>query len=89
MLFAEALDLLKSGEIMHRRGWAIEEGYLTLMCGMTHIWKIQLHPNPNAGNYIFSVEDLSSDDWQPFRLESACEPVFVEAVAGAELEIKP
>ena len=77
MLFAEALDLLKSGEIMHRKAWAREDGYLSLMCGMLYIWKILLHPQPNAGNYIFTVEDLTSNDWQVFKLD--CPPVVIDA----------
>ena len=31
---------------------------------MKHAWKIITHPAPNAGNHIFSVEELSADDWE-------------------------
>ena len=73
MLLQEALDKLKEGKIMCRSEWPKEEGYLKLMPGMTHVWKIVLLPNPNAGNYIFSYKDLISDDWKEFELDK--EPV--------------
>lgn len=69
MLFQEALEKLKEGKPMHRTGWNPQDGYVCLMPGMMHVWKIVLHPNPNAGNYIFSVEDLSSNDWELFYAE--------------------
>lgn len=68
MIFTEALQLIREGKELHRAGWPITDGYLVLLPGMLHIWKIMLHPNPNAGNYIFSVEDLTSDDWQEFDI---------------------
>jgi hypothetical protein len=63
MLFQEALHLLKSGSYIARDCWKPEEGYLSLMPGMKHIWKILPHPNPNAGNHILSVEELDANDW--------------------------
>lgn len=69
MLFAEALVQLKEGKPMHRQAWKPDDGYLTLMPGMTHVWKIVMNPNPNAANYIFSVEDLEASDWQVFKPE--------------------
>jgi hypothetical protein len=68
MLFQEALDLLQAGEALCREVWSLEDGYLKLMEGMKHVWKIVLHPNPNAGNYIFSVEDLLAGDWKKFEI---------------------
>lgn len=68
MLLQEALDSLKAGKHMHRKAWDIKEGYLSLMPGMTHVWKVVITPTTNAGNFIFSVEDLTSDDWQEFEL---------------------
>jgi len=68
MLFQEALDLLKAGEVVCRAAWTIEDGYLTFMKGMSHVWKIVLQPAPNAGNYIFSVEDFCANDWKRFEL---------------------
>lgn len=68
MLFQEALDLLHAGEALCRDAWTLEDGYLKLMEGMKHVWKIVLHPAPNAGNYIFSVEDLLAADWKKFDL---------------------
>lgn len=73
MLFQQALDKLKSGVPVYRTGWAPQDGYLTFMPGMSHIWKIVLQPNPNAGNYIFSVEDFEACDWEEFKIEKkAC-----------------
>lgn len=66
MLLREALDVLKSGAQVYRKGWAVQDGYLSFMPGMSHIWKIVLQPQPNAGNYIFSMEDLTCDDWELF-----------------------
>lgn len=66
MLFLEALEALKCGKSMHRAAWTLESGYLKLMDGMEFVWKIVLKPSPNAGNYIFSVEDFLADDWQEF-----------------------
>lgn len=68
MLLQEALSNLQDGKQMHRKAWDISEGYLSLMPGMTHVWKVVITPSTNAGNFIFSVEDLTSDDWQEFEL---------------------
>lgn len=68
MLFKEALELLKSGEAMRREAWPMDEGYLKILPGMKHVWKIVLVPNPNAGNFIFSIEDLDEDDWKKFEM---------------------
>lgn len=80
MLLQDALTCLRAGKQMHRRAWGIDEGYLSLMKGMTHVWKVVIKPTTNAGNYIFSVEDLLADDWQEFELPT--EPVE-EAEAAA------
>ncbi len=66
MLFKEALAQLESGKSMCREVWRLEDGYLKLMDGMKFVWKIVLLPNPNAGNYIFSVEDFLAGDWREF-----------------------
>lgn len=68
MLFQEALVMLKSGESMCRKGWTLEDGYLQLMAGMDFVWKIVIKPTTNAGNFIFSVDDLSANDWMKFKL---------------------
>ena len=68
MNLEKAIQELKNGAKLCRAAWALDDGYLVLMPGMTHVWKIQLKPNPNAGNYIFSVEDLMGQDWQEFKL---------------------
>ena len=69
MLFNETLELLKSGEAVCRAKWTKEDGYLKLMPGMEYVWKVMLLPNPNAGNFIFCVEDFTADDWKKFVLE--------------------
>lgn len=80
MLLQEALVNLQAGKQMHRATWDISEGYLSLMPGMTHVWKVVITPSTNAGNFIFSVEDLTSDDWQEFELpKEAVEPDCAEA----------
>lgn len=68
MLFQEALELLQAGEALCREAWSLEDGYLKFLAGMKHIWKIVLQPTPNAGNYIFSLEDLLASDWKKFEL---------------------
>ena len=47
-----------------RKSWSEQDGYLIFLSGMKHAWKIITHPAPNAGNHIFSVEELSADDWE-------------------------
>lgn len=66
MLLSDALMELKAGEVMHRTGWDTQDGYVVLMPGMAHVWKIVLNPAPNAGNYIFSFADLIASDWERF-----------------------
>ena len=68
MLLKDAIELLKAGKCVCRTVWTIEDGYLSLMAGMTHIWKVVIKPTTNAGNYIFSLEDLIAEDWKVFEL---------------------
>lgn len=83
MLLREALDVLKSGAQVHRKGWEVQDGYIVFMPGMSHIWKIVLKPQPNAGNYIFSMEDLISDDWEVFSGSAiACDQAASNDVAA-------
>ena len=79
MLFADALLQLEARVPMYRTGWVPQDGYVTLMPGMAHVWKIVLSPAPNAGNYIFSVEDLKASDWEVYTQLAAP----VEAVPEA------
>ena len=69
MKFYDALEALKQRVAVRRKSWAIEEGYLSFMPGMKHVWKIVLLPNPNAGNFIFSVEDFDAEDWEVVKDE--------------------
>lgn len=68
MLFTDALLKLKEGVAMRRSAWDDSEGYLKVMPGMDYVWKIVLKPNPNAGNFIFSIADFDGDDWVEFQL---------------------
>ena len=63
MLFTEALVQLKEGKAMRRAAWADSEGYLKILPDMGYVWKIVTQPNPNAGNFIFSIADFDGDDW--------------------------
>lgn len=83
MLFQEALELLHAGDVMCREAWTLEDGYLCLMAGMKHVWKIVLQPAPNAGNYIFSVEDLEASDWKKFDMPKLCLEVEQEIQVAA------
>lgn len=83
MLFSEALVQLKARVPVYRKGWEPQDGYLTLMPGMSHVWKIVLQPAPNAGNYIFSVADLDSDDWAVYNEPQAVVEAAVEKAAEA------
>lgn len=80
MLLSEMLVELKAGKQMHRKAWTYEDGYLSLMPGMTHVWKVVIIPSTNAGNFIFSLEDLLADDWQEFEvLKESVEAEVAEA----------
>ena len=82
MLLSEALEHLKAGKCMYRKGWNPQDGYVVFMKGMSHVWKIVLQPAPNAGNYIFSVEDLTADDWAEFEVPHEPVEVVAEPVAA-------
>lgn len=84
MLFAEALQKLQDGVAMRRSAWPEIEGYLKLMPGMGHVWKIVLQPNPNAGNFIFSVADFLGDDWVEYVFVEKTEEAVAEAVNDSE-----
>ncbi len=73
MLFADALAMLKEGKSMCRVIWTLDDGYLQIMTGMEFVWKIVLKPSPNAGNFIFRIDDFTADDWQEFVMPSATE----------------
>ncbi len=63
MLFLEALEQMKNGAPMRRTAWADSEGYLKILPDMKYVWKIVTQPTPNAGNFIFSLEDFHGEDW--------------------------
>ncbi len=83
MLFLEALEQMKAGLAMRRTAWADSEGYLKILPDMNYVWKIVTQPNPNAGNFIFSLADFENDDWVEFE---APKPAIEEA-CEAELEV--
>ncbi len=75
MNFGDALLALKSGHPMKRTSWADSEGYLMLMPGMDYVWKVLGKPTPNAGNFIFCVDDFYAEDWVGYTVpvEAECE----------------
>jgi hypothetical protein len=77
MLFEEALTMLKDGKSICRSAWSLDDGYLQIMPGMKYVWKIVLLPQPNAGNFIFSVDDFTADDWQEFSMPCVSEACVV------------
>ena len=81
MIFADALKKLQEGVAMRRSAWPEIEGYLKLMPGMGHVWKIVLQPNPNAGNFIFFVADFEGDDWEEY-VYKAPESIKAEPAAN-------
>lgn len=84
MQFLEALKQLEAGVAMRRAAWPDAEGYLQLLPGMKFVWKIVLVPNPNAGNFIFSLEDFNGDDWEEFKgFALPLEAQIVEAASAA------
>lgn len=64
MNFMQALEEMEKGAKVVREGWDEAEGYLSWMPRMKHIWKILTHPNANAGNNLFTVEDYRAEDWK-------------------------
>lgn len=84
MKFEQALELMKEGKNMVRDSWPLAEGYLTFMPGMKHIWKILPHPNPNAGNHIFSVDEMDATDWALYQENKLVEEIVEDVVDGIE-----
>ena len=76
MLLKDALVLLSEGKCISRECWSEQDGYLVLMKGIKYVWKILTKPTPNAGNHIFSYEELVADDWKEYD-----ENVFKEVLA--------
>ncbi len=66
MKFEEAIIQLQARIPMYRTGWEPQDGYVILMPGMGHGWKIVLTPAPNAGNYMWSMADFLADDWEVY-----------------------
>ena len=63
MLFKDAVELLKSGKCIVRECWKEEHGYLVLMPKMQYVWRILFNPNPNAGSFSFSIDEMDANDW--------------------------
>lgn len=82
MNFNEALNALKDNKKVKRAAWSKEDGYLVLLPGMAFVWKIVLVPNPNAGNFIFSVEDFLGEDWEEYSEVQVIEAAVIEAEAA-------
>ena len=69
MLFSEALVNLKNGHCVVRPEWVKTGEYACLMPAMGYVWKILTQPNPNAGNWLPTVEDLCADDYEILDVE--------------------
>lgn len=69
MLLQDALKLLKDGKCIVRDGWKEDHGYLVLMPRMEYVWRILFNPNPNAGSFAFSVEEIMADDWKEYVIK--------------------
>lgn len=79
MKLQDALVLLEQGKYISRECWQEIDGYLVLMKGMKHIWKILITPNPNAGNHIFSYPELIADDWIEYDEARFLPPIIGES----------
>jgi hypothetical protein len=67
MQFMEAIKALQEGKMVVRECWNEEEnGYLKLMYGLPYVWRILMMPNPNAGSFSFSIDEMVADDWVLF-----------------------
>ena len=67
MIFAEMLKELHANRSARRTSWDEEganSGYVVIMPGMAHVWRILVKPTPNAGNYMPNIADLEADDWE-------------------------
>lgn len=79
MLFLDALAQMKEGKPVRRSSWDVSEGYITIMPDMNYVWKIVTQPNPNAGNFIFSIADFDGDDWVVYEAPKPVVEVAKEA----------
>lgn len=74
MNFNEALQALLDGKFLVRAGWKAEDGYITKMPGMQFAWRILTVPTPNAGNYMWLLDDFLATDWKVY------DGVYVDSV---------
>jgi hypothetical protein len=63
MHFNSALTSMLLGSYITRSSWT-DGSYLCFLPGMSYIWKVAVVPNPAAGNWMPSVDDLVADDWE-------------------------
>jgi hypothetical protein len=78
MLLQEAVEMMKNGCHMVRKDWTEKDGYLTTLPKADFVWKVVFTGNvPNAGNYIFDIEDILAGDWRELDL-SEPEPEIME-----------
>lgn len=84
MDFFTALEQMKQHKFFKREKWSATDGYVTIMPGMAMIWKFLTAPQPNAGLFQFTVEDLSATDW--VELEKEVQFTIVMPPEGAEAE---
>ena len=76
MNFQEILKELNEGKCVRRTSWPMKDGYLKRMLGFNTVWKVLTVPAPNAGNYLFTVEDFEAIDWLVIDSYNAEDPDY-------------
>lgn len=56
------LQAVMNGQQVSRPCWP-EGEYVVHLPGMPYLWKIMTLPNPNAGNWIPTLDDLMASDY--------------------------
>ncbi len=79
MKYIEALDQLVAGHYVARKTWFAEAQYCVIMPGMAFIWQIKTQPQPNAGVWMATVEDMLSEDWEVISKVELPKPEMAEA----------
>lgn len=78
MMFNEALKHLVEGEYVQRNAWKATSEYVISLPGIPYVWKIITQPSPNAGNWLPTIADLLSDDYEVI---SRCDPEAIKDAA--------
>lgn len=84
MTFQEAYELLQQGKYLTRDFWNVTGEYCILLPGMPYIWKILMIPNPSAGNWLGTIEDMNATDWKIVEKKEAEEPKEIPVIGESE-----